>query len=277
MNVHKKLFTIELENKKLSKNTIISYEKDLTDFFVYLNEIKIDDFKYVNHQHILDFNEHLKCNGKRISTINRKITSIKIFFKFLLKNNVIEDDPTNKIFRYKIHREIPEYISREELNQIIDFINLDSFIGQRDRIIINILYETGIKISELINIQLSDYSYNSSNLFVGKRKILLTKTINKLLNNYFINIRPFFNVGIKNSLFLNYKGYKISRQGVWKNIKKYATKANANLKISPHILRNSYAINRLSNGIDIFEVKNEMGYRNITSTKYYNHCINEEV
>lgn len=277
MNIHKKLFTNELKNKHMSKNTIISYEKDLGDFFVYLNEIDINNFKYITYQHILDFKERLQYEGKRISTINRKITTLKIFFRFLMKNKVIEEDPTKKLFRAKIHRENPDYISREELNQIIDYINLDSFIGQRDRIILNLLYGTGIKVSELINIQLNDFSYDSSNLNIGKRKILLTKNINKLLNNYIINIRPFFNVTNNNSLFLNYKGYKISRQSVWKNLKKYANKANINRKISPHILRNSFAINRLSNGIDKSKVKSEMGYQNIVSAQYYVHCINEEV
>lgn len=269
MNRHKELFLTELRNKNLSKNTIMSYEHDLVDFNVYMKELSVEALVEIDNNHMDLFINKLKVSGKSQATIYRKITTIKRYYKFLMNNNVVENDPTSELRRPKIQREVPEYVSHEELNRLTDHIDLNTVIGQRDRMILELLYGTGIKVSELINLELDDYIFKKSKLLIGKREVKLNQTLNKLLHNYVNNIRKYFDKHNQVHVFLNYKGDQISRQGIWKNLKKYANEASLKDKVTLHTLRNSYAINRLNRGTDILDVKNEMGYQNVTSTHFF--------
>ncbi len=269
MNRHKELFITELKDKKLSNNTIVSYEHDLVDFNVFMKGLSVSDLQDIDCDHIELFINKLKINGKSQATIYRKITTIKRYYKFLVMNEVVENDPTIELRRPKIQREVPEYVSHEELNRLIDHIDLNTIIGQRDRMILELLYGTGIKVTELINLRMDDYIFKKSKLTIGNREVKLNQTLNKLLHSYINNIRKFFNKRNQIHIFLNYKGDQISRQGIWKNLKNYARETSLNDKVTLHTLRNSYAINRLNRGTDILDVKNEMGYQNVTSTHFF--------
>jgi integrase/recombinase XerD len=277
MKNHHEMFFSELAEKNFSLNTIQSYRHDLSDFFVFLKECNINSIDEIKKSHVRSYSERMKSCGLSDASIYRKSTTIIGFFRFL-KNKFPEiNDPTKEIERPKIHRENPDYISEENLRRLIDHIDLKTFIGQRDRMILEVLYGTGIKVSELINLEIIDIDLEGSNLFVKGRYIPLGNTLIALINNYLEHIRPSFDKDVSSRLFLNYKGYQISRQGIWKNIKKYSSIAGLKPSITPHMLRSSYAINRINSGIQLTVIQKEMGYRKLDSTRFFTHSTYEEV
>ncbi len=276
MKNHHEMFFSELAEKNFSLNTIQSYRHDLSDFIVFLKECGIDSIEEIHNSHIHSYSKKMRTCGLSDASIYRKSTTIISFFRFLKTKYPEITDPTKEIERPKIHRENPDYLNEENLRRLIDHIDLKAFIGQRDRMIFEVLYGTGIKVSELINLEVNDLDLDHSLLNVKGREIPLGKTLITLIINYLEHIRPSFNKDGNTRLFLNYKGYQISRQGIWKNIKKYSYMAGLKPSITPHMLRSSYAINRINNGAQLTVIQKEMGYRKLDSSRFFIQSSFEE-
>jgi integrase/recombinase XerD len=274
MIIRRQQFLDELYSKELANSTIQSYRSDLGDLFLFLERSAILDLSEVKADHLDDYLKSLRVSGLTQSSINRKITTIKGFFKFLISKELINQNPAIDIARRRILREHPEYLTTDELGTLIDHIDLSRPVGQRDRLIIEILYQSGIKIGELIELETTSVIGNK--LHVKNRTISISSTLTKLINNYIKNIRPGFNKSDSQKLFLNYKGYQITRQGVWKTLRKYGKNSGLNKTLTSRLLRDSYAINRLRAGANIEDIQQEMGFERKISTHHYLAIIEKE-
>ncbi len=280
MEVRVEKFIKYLHSNNLSHNTIMSYERDIRQFSKFLYSKDIVNYKEIDQVHISDFVNHMTLKGVSDSTIYRKSTTIKKFFSFLLKDDLITHNPTLEIKRPKVKRDLPDCISREEFDLIVTEIDKSSFVGKRDYLIFESLFGTGIKVSELINVNVEDVNLTTNTLLINNnnvRNIPLNKELIEIISDYFINVRSNFIKHPTDALFLNYKGDSISRQGVWKIIKKYSHLSKLDKDINPHILRNSYAVHLFNSGKKPEQVRKIMGYNHIISSKYFSDCLREGV
>lgn len=274
---HYEWFFSELFEKNFSHHTIQSYRHDLNDFIHYLGQCEINGFNQVESRHIEAYSDKMRQEGLSDSTIYRKSCAIRSFYRFLKKRDPQMEDPTRGLDRPKIHRDDPDYLSPEKFRTLIDHIDLESFTGQRDRMILELLYGTGIKIGELTDLECGMFDLPNHLLRLKGRDIPLSKTLSVLIETYLNRIRPHFDKKVSDRFFLNYRGYQLSRQGIWKNIKRYCRIAGMNPAITSHMLRNSYAINRLGSGATLETIQREMGYQKRHSTRFFLHAIDEEV
>ena len=267
-----------LHSNELSHNTIISYERDIREFSNFLSSKNVLDYREIEQFHIGDFVDQMEIKGVSNSTIYRKSTTIKKFFSFLFANDLISYNPTLEIERPKIKRGLPESLSVEEFDSIVNVIDKTSIVGKRDNLIFEVLFGTGIKVSELINVNVEDINFTTNKLIIDNnnvRSIPLKRELLELISDYSINTRIDFIKHPTDALFLNYKGERISRQGIWKIIKKCSHLSPIDKEINPHTLRNSYAVYLFNNGNTSEEVRKIMGYNHIISSKYFSHCTKE--
>ena len=258
--------------KRYSDYTITSYKVDLNQFFNYLiEEYKIDTPKNVTFKIVRNWISYLLESGLKPRSVNRKISSLKSYFKFLVISNYSNSNPTLKITSPKTSKRLPVFIEKEKINSLLDakFFD-DNFIGYRDRLIIELFYFTGIRLSELLNISIKDVDFNNSQIKVlGKRNkerlIPLTYTLILELKNY-INKH-----NLNSYLFVDENNNKLYSKKVYRIVNKYISKVSSLKKKSPHILRHSFATHMLNNGADINAIKEILGHSNLSATQIYTH------
>lgn len=258
--------------KKYSKNTFKSYKADLKQFLDFVNKavntITIDDVqKYFDNLKFLQINS---------STLARKYSSLNTFFKFLIINNIIKSNPMEFIEYPKLSKKLPEYLTPEEVEKILNIIETKNYIGIRDRALFELMYSTGLRVSEVINITFMDIDLKNNILKIkGKgnkeRVIPFGKICNDFINKYLSFSRIQLNKKNLPFLFLSRRGDKLSRITIWKNMKKYAIAAGIRKNIYPHILRHSFATHLISNGADIRFVQELLGHESILTTEIYTH------
>ncbi len=259
----------------LSNNTIASYEHDLKSFIRYLNNKSIQ-FADVKHANILLYLADIQRNGKKTSTITRNISSLRTFFQFLLKEGYLPKDPTFNLDSPKLPKRLPKFLTLKEIELLMSCPNLKTKAGIRDKAMIELLYATGMRVSELISLNLLDINLKLGFVrCIGKgskeRIIPLGQHAVQAINNYLNLSRPYFIKSKEQSLFLNYRGKRITRQGFWKIIKKYARIAGIKQEITPHVLRHSFATHLLENGADLRSVQEMLGHADISTTQIYTH------
>ena len=258
--------------KRYSVYTITSYKVDLNQFFNYLiEEYKIDTPKNVTFKIVRNWISYLLESGLKARSVNRKISSLKSYFKFLVISNYSDSNPTLKITSPKTSKRLPVFIEKEKINSLLDakFFD-DNFIGCRDKLIIELFYFTGIRLSELLNISIKDVDFNNSQIKVlGKRNkerlIPLTYTLISELKNY-INKH-----NLNRYLFVDENNKKLYSKKVYRIVNKYISKVSSVKKKSPHILRHSFATHMLNNGADINAIKEILGHANLSATQIYTH------
>ena len=260
--------------KKKSENTVLSYNRDLTKFIKYLRTNKITSLDKVEEKDLEKYIKELNDNGFKSATVSRNIASLKAFFHYLNNEGVLNNDPTKSLKSPKIEKKIPEILTTDEVFALLEQPSGDSPKEIRDKAMLELLYATGIRVSELINLEASDVNLKTSSILCRdgskSRTIPYGKKAKDALTRYLEGAREAI-VDNKEStiLFANCSGQKMSRQGFWKLIKHYAKKAGIESDITPHTLRHSFAAHLVENGADLRSVQEMLGHSDISTTQIY--------
>ena len=269
-----KLFLKFIETeKKLSKNTLQSYERDLKQFEDYINYNKVL-YTHVHEKHIKSYMEELEEEGKKPSTISRNIASIRSFYLFLVRKSKVKEDPTAHIQSPKIEKRVPSVLTSKEVELLLEQPKTEDLKGIRDKAMLEFAYATGMRVTEIISLDMEDIHLNEGYVVCKnankQRTIPLGKLAQKALKDYIENSR---NILIKNdkeqALFVNINGRRLTRQGFWKIIKYYKEQAHIEKDITPHVLRHSFATHLLNNGADLKSIQVMLGHSDISSTQVY--------
>ncbi|MDA7027093.1 site-specific tyrosine recombinase XerD [Bacillus sp. CLL-7-23] len=279
MKVHIKDFIhYAVVERGLSHNTVVSYERDLTSYVTYLEEIEqLTSVDQVTRLHIIQFLKHLQDAGKSGKTIVRHLASIRAFHQFLLREKVANQDPSIHIESQKTERTLPKVLSLEEVETLLNTPKLTSPFGYRDKAMLELLYATGVRVSEMIELKLSDVhlSMGFIRCFGKGRKeriVPLGEAASHAVEEYLSKARgKLLKKNTEDALFLNHHGKQISRQGFWKNLKKIALEAGIQKELTPHTLRHSFATHLLENGADLRAVQEMLGHADISTTQIYTH------
>ena len=269
-----KLFLEFLQNdKKLSENTLQSYRRDIMQFRDYINENDINYAK-AKEDDIKDYLRELQKEGKKTSTASRSLASIRSFYQFLLRNKKAKADPTVSIQSPKIEKRIPSVLTSEEVELLLDQPKDVDLKGTRDKAMLEFAYATGMKVTEIIDLDIDDINFNEDTVACsnGKktRTIPLGTLAEKALKEYVDKARPILIKDESNkALFVNVNGSRLTRQGFWKIVKYYKEQAHIEKDITPHILRHSFATHLLQNGADLKSIQTMLGHSDILSTQVY--------
>ena len=263
-----------VEKKHAPYNTLMSYERDLRHFREFLEKrgktvlrmIKTEDVKaYLNHQ---------QENGMAASSVSRSLAAIHSFFRYCLYNDFSTEDPSMLITPPKLKRRSPEILSPDEVNKLLEQPKSHNLKGKRDRAMLETLYATGIRVSELVNLTIDNVDINKKTIRCvtekNTRDIPISDKAMDVLADYLQNARiQMLKAGNDNLLFVNCTGLPMTRQGFWKIVKEYAKAANVKHEISPHVLRHSFAAHQLASGADLHKLKELLGHSDITATQVY--------
>ena len=261
----------------LSDNSIKSYDFDLILFKKFLDLNQIKDTPLNCKSETIKNYLYKNLSDKKSRSQARSISALKSFFNYLVFEGLIKDSPISNIEAPKLERKLPEVLTEDEINQLIKSVNLNHVFGQRNKTIIEVLYGTGIRVSELVNLKLSNIFFRESILKVtGKgdkeRFVPLGKIASTEIKTY-INIRDRMKIDSKNTdiLFINRYGRKLTRSMIFKIIKDASKSIGLEKKISPHTLRHSFATHLLKNGADLRTIQLILGHESITTTEIYTH------
>lgn len=267
------------ENKKASENTLQSYKRDIVQFSHYLDNNKINYTK-VSEKEIKEYMEYLKTIGKKSSTISRSLASIRSFYQYLLRMKKVRKDPTEGVQSPKIEKRIPNILSSDEIDLLLNQPKNVDLKGTRDKAMLEFAYATGMKVTEIISLNVEDINLEEG--FVtcktGEkvRCIPIGSLSLKALKDYIENSRPLIiKDSEETSLFVNTNGRRLTRQGFWKIVKYYKEQAHISKEITPHILRHSFATHLLQNGADLKAIQTMLGHSDISSTQVYMQFQNE--
>jgi len=263
--------------KGLSKNTVSSYENDISSFLSWLNNKQID-YQQVSGNNINEFISKLFNSGLKSTSINRKISSIKHFYLFLSKKKIIKYSPADEIETPKQEKYLPVSMSEDEVERLLSSPNPNQIIERRDKAMIEILYATGMRISELVNLKLTDIDFNRSVLKVfGKgSKERLVPYGEKAAEALDIYLRDRKKSDSKN-VFLSNRGSQITRGAFWQRIKIYIKRENLKSSISPHTLRHAFATHLLNRGADLRSVQILLGHSDLSTTQIYTHIAKQRL
>ncbi|MEI8216234.1 MAG: site-specific tyrosine recombinase [Eubacteriales bacterium] len=262
--------------KKMALNSVTAYKKDLIEFEGFLFDRGVGSELTVNNTDLITYILKLKTEGKAGATLNRKIASLRAYYGFLFGIGAITTNPSNNMKSPKIERKKIDYLTIGEIERLIDFPD-GSSKGIRDRAILEVLYATGIRVSELSQVNLKDVNLRIGFITCtgefGKARIIpLGRPARASLEEYIFKARKVLihnEESKEEALFVNYSGERMSRQGYWKIIKQYAQLAGIENKISPQILRNSFAVHLIQNGADIKSLQELLGHEDMATTKVY--------
>ena len=273
----KKFIDFLLFEKKYSQHTAVAYEKDIEMFEKFLlREFSESKLSNANYSQIRSWIVKLVNTNITNRTINRKVSSLNSYYKFLLKIQSIEFNPLTKHKALKVSRKLQIPFSETEITSVLNLIETDSFEGLRDKLIVELFYSTGMRRIELVNLQLSDVDSSQGQLKVlGKRDkeryIPLLSTVLRTYQAYLIERSNLKEVQNSKSLLLTKKGFKIYEKLVYRVIANYFDTISSKVKKSPHILRHSFATHLLNNGADLNSVKELLGHSSLASTQVYTH------
>ncbi|KIY21596.1 MULTISPECIES: site-specific tyrosine recombinase XerD [Mesobacillus] len=265
--------------KGLAKNTIIAYKRDLNSYIHYLNNVEqLGDLNGVQRPQIVHFLKFLKDSGKSSKTLARHIASIRAFHHFLLREKAVDHDPTVHIESPQHERSLPNVLSMEEVETLLESPKLTGPFGYRDKAMLEMMYATGMRVSELIGLQLSDVHLTMGFVrCMGKgskeRIIPIGKTASDAIEEYLEKGRPKLKAKTykEDALFLNHHGKGLTRQGFWKILKRLTAEAGIEKELTPHTLRHSFATHLLENGADLRAVQEMLGHADISTTQIYTH------
>jgi len=266
----------------LAENTILAYRRDLAKFSSYLDSSGVKAVQNVNKNNLSKYLFYLKDGGLSTGSISRNLAAIKMFFRFLTNENHLKENVVSVVESPKLWKKLPEALSLNEVEKILSSPDSRNWMGIRDKACLEMMYATGMRVSEVVGLKLGD-----ANLDVGfvrcvgkgskERIVPLGGAAKKALERYLGKTRPTLlkKKALETGLFLTRLGRKMSRQNFWKIIRKYARSAGIKKRISPHMLRHSFATHLLERGADLRVVQEMLGHTNISTTQIYTH-INKE-
>lgn len=262
------------KDKRLSLNTLQSYRRDIEQYITYLQEMNIQNVANTNKTTVIAYLLHLQKKGRATSTISRNLASIRSFYQYITKLKVIDHDPTTDLESPKVEKKLPQILSTQEVELLLDQPKCDDLKGYRDKAMLELLYATGIRVSELISLDVSDINIEMGFIRCNKgsreRMIPIGSIALNALQEYLNKSRGLL---IQNNdetaLFVNINGGRLTRQGFWKIIKQYKNQAKINKDITPHTLRHSFAAHLLENGADLRSIQEMLGHSDISSTQIY--------
>ena len=269
--------------KGLSKNTLESYGRDVRKFVLYLDKNKIKTVQDITYGTILDFLSDFKKQGFSDTTTVRNIVSIKQFFKYLLVEKIIKEDPTSQIRTPRMKKSIPGVITLQEVERVLASPDESTPEGIRDTAMLEVLYATGIRASELIGLKLNDVNFEMGFVIVyGKgskeRIVPMGEKALEKLKPYMESSRPaLLKTKESKALFVTIRGKGMTRQGFWKLIKTHAINSGIAKNISPHTLRHSFATHLLERGADLRSIQIMLGHSDISTTQIYTHVESERL
>ena len=266
-----------LVDKGLSNNTVKAYEADISSFFQWLDN---EDLKYKNLQedHINQYISFLFQRKMRSSSVNRKISSIKSFYIFLVKRNFLKNSPLNDLVTPKQEKYLPESMSEAEVDKLLNSPDVSNKIENRDKAMIEMLYATGMRISELVNLKITDVDMKRCVVKVfGKgskeRLVPFGETALDSLKSY-LNDRE---QSSSKEIFLSNRGKKMTRVAFWQRVKIYLVRENLKNSISPHTLRHAFATHLLNRGADLRSVQLLLGHSDLSTTQIYTHIAKQRL
>ena len=262
--------------RKLSDNTIKSYQNDLTTLDIYFK----NNIKDISHQELLKYIKSL--DELKVRSVAHNLTVINSFYNFLVNENIIKENPCNNIALPKIPKTLPNFLTEEEINKLLD-IKLNTPYDYRNKAMLELLYATGFRISELCNLKITDIDLNNALIRVfgkGKKEriVPITDLVIKYLKLY---IEEYRNMILKNHdseyLFISNSQKQISRQAFFKFIKAQCKYCGIEKNVSPHVLRHSFATHMLKHGADLRIIQELLGHEDISTTQIYAHLVNEKL
>ena len=267
--------------KQASANTISSYMRDVTQFVSNLEErgLKVQE---VLEQDVEEYIHALTGKGRSAATVTRSLASIKSFFNCLIVLGVVEENPAKHVAPAKVERKLPQILTGKEVELFLEQPECTDLKGFRDRAMLELLYATGIRVSELIALDVDDLNLRSGMLHCeskGRERLIpLYPAAVRALSEYIRIIRPqLVESEEETALFVNMNGERMSRQGFWKLIKHYQEKAGIQKEITPHTLRHSFAAHLLENGADLHSIQEMLGHADISSTQIYSKLLDQHL
>ncbi len=259
--------------KKMSVNTLQSYERDILQFDRYLNENKLNYMK-VKTEDIRKYLNHLQEIGKKTSSISRSLASIRSFYQYETRNKKVKVNPTEGVQAPKVEKHVPSILSSQEIELLLDQPKDVDLKGTRDKAMLEFAYATGMRVTEIISLNIDDVNLETASVVcktaTKQRSIPLGSLSLKALVEYIEQARPIL---VKDeeekALFVNINGRRLTRQGFWKIIKYYKEQAHITKDITPHVLRHSFATHLLQNGADLKSIQTMLGHSDISSTQIY--------
>ena len=261
------------KDKKLSDNTLQSYNRDIKLYCNYLDEHNLNVVK-TDENELNTYLDSLKENGKAVSTVSRNLASLRSFYQYLYRTKVISEDPTINLESPKIERKLPKVLTSEQVELLLEQPKCVDLKGYRDKAMLELVYATGIRVTELISLNVNDVNLDNGYIKCqGKSKERVIPIGTLAVNALKEYIEKSRNILLKDendqALFVNVNGHRLTRQGFWKIIKQYKTQANIDVDITPHTLRHSFAVHLLENGAELRAIQEMLGHSDISSTQVY--------
>lgn len=258
--------------KGLSENTVLAYKSDILIFIKFLNEHKISK---VTEETIMDLIFALKNKNYSTLSIARMLVAVKNYYKFLVNEKILSVSPFENMDSFKVRKKIPEVLTEKDIENLLNQPDTSTKEGIRDKAILELLYSAGIRVSELVNMELTDINFDEKILRCfgkGKKERLVPvgDYVVEAIKNY-LKIRNEISNKFSNFLFITRLGKKFTRAGIWKIIKIYAKKAGITKNVYPHIFRHSFATHLLKGGADLRSVQEMLGHSDISTTQIYTH------
>jgi len=269
--------------KGLAKNTLLAYDRDLTQYYSYLSKRGITSWQETEQNNILVFLMYLQGQGQTSNSISRKLAAIKSFYRFLALDNYLPENPAQLLSSPKLERRLPRVLDVQEVESLLAAPKGGGPVALRDRAMLELLYATGLRVSELVTLPLIEVNLSLGYLkCLGKgakeRIVPLGSLAQEAIEAYLAKGRPMLLKGASSLyLFLNQQGKPLTRQGFWKIIKKYAQEAKIIKQITPHTLRHSFATHLLENGADLRSVQEMLGHVDISTTQIYTHLTKQKL
>ena len=268
--------------RRLSKNTIVSYQRDLEKYRFFLNSSKIKEILNVSNDQILYFLEFL-YKTQSSSSVSRVLATLRTFYKYLVRDGKIQKNPFSSIKNPKMPKKILEVLNEQEVKKFLESIPSSTYLELRDKAMFELLYACGMRVSEIVDLKLADIDFDEGLIrFIGKgnkeRITPIGDSAKDYLGKYIRAARYNLERERKSeNIFLNRNGQKLTRQGFWKILKKYAGKANVSKNLYPHLFRHSYATHMLERGADLRIVQELLGHSSISTTQIYTNINKKHV